>query len=180
MPSACANCGAPGNAGDRFCASCGAVRAESVSAAVGPPGGAAVVAPPPPPPPPPTPPSAFVPIEVRQPSPGGGPAPSGSFDAKGFIRSLYDFGFTSLITTKVIRFVYALLVIINSIGAAITLIACLASGRGPLIVVGFIFVPIAYLIYLILLRIAMELIVVFFKMGEDVHAIRNGAASPSI
>lgn len=171
----CANCGASGNAADRFCASCGAPRPEiptPVAAppevAVAPPTGAAVV---PPPPPPPS--AAAVPQQV----PAGGAAPSASFDAKGFIRSLYDFGFTSLITQKVIRFVYALLVILYSIGAAITLIACLASGRGPLIVVGFIFVPVGYLIYLILLRITMELIVVFFKMGEDVHAIRNGPSA---
>ena len=76
----------------------------------------------------------------------GGGQPSASFDAKGFLRSLYDFGFTSLITPKVIRFVYAALVIINSITAVFFLIACLASRNGPVIVFGLIFVPVFYLV----------------------------------
>jgi hypothetical protein len=106
----------------------------------------------------------------------GGGQPSAPFDAKGFLRSLYDFGFTSLITPKVIRFVYAALVIIISITSVFFLIACLASNRGLVIVFGLIFVPILYLLNLIFLRITMELIIVFFNIGEDVHAIRNGAS----
>ena len=105
-----------------------------------------------------------------------------AFNAKGFIRSLYDFGFTSLIATKVIKVVYALLVIIYSVGAALLLLVCLASRSAPLVVAGVIFIPVWYLIYLILLRIFMEIIVVFFKLGEDVHAIRHGASEtgPSV
>jgi hypothetical protein len=161
----CANCGAPGDAANRFCASCGSPRPEIVSPAVAPPAAAPIVPPP-----------SYAGVPGPQPGVGGGAQPSASFDAKGFLRSLYDFGFTSLITPKVIRFVYALLVIVYSIGAVFVLIGCLASNNGPLIVVGLIFVPIFYLVYLILLRITMELIVVFFKIGDDVHAIRNEAS----
>ena len=81
---------------------------------------------------------------------------------------------------RVLKFVYALLVIGYSIFAAILFIAFLASGKGVGIAFAIIFVPIFYLIYLILLRIWMEIIVVFFKMGEDVHAIRHGAAGPGL
>jgi Domain of unknown function (DUF4282) len=169
----CVNCGAPGNPADRFCASCGAPRPEIVSPITAPPAVATVAPPPPPLQPQPQPYTAAV---GTQPGRVGGGQPSTSFDAKGFLRSLYDFGFTSLITPKVIRFVYALLVIINSIGAVLFLLGCLASRNGLLIVFGLIFVPVFYLVYMILLRITMELIVVFFKMGDDVHAIRNGAS----
>lgn len=96
--------------------------------------------------------------------------------AKGFLRSLYDFGFTSLITMRIIKFVYALLVISYSIVAVILLLVGLASGKPAGILLAIIFVPIFYLIYLIMLRIWMEVIVVFFKIGEDVHAIRHRAA----
>jgi len=95
--------------------------------------------------------------------------------AKGLLRSLYDFGFTSLIATRIIKFVYALLVISYSVGAAILFLALLATGKPAGILFAIIFVPIFYLIYLIMLRIWMELIVVFFKIGEDVHAIRHRA-----
>jgi hypothetical protein len=104
---------------------------------------------------------------------------STSLTAKGLLRSLYDFGFTSLITTRIIKFVYALLVISYSIVAAILFLVGLATGIAPGILFAIIFVPIFYLIYLILLRIWMEVIVVFFKIGEDVHAIRHRAAGPS-
>jgi hypothetical protein len=171
----CANCGAPGNPADRFCASCGAPRPEIVSPITAPPA-AATVAPPPLQPQPQWQPQPYTAPVSTPPGPVGGGQPSTSFDAKGFLRSLYDFGFTSLITPKVIRFVYALLVIINSIGAVLFLLGCLASRNGLLIVFGLIFVPVSYLVYMILLRITMELIVVFFKMGDDVHAIRNGAS----
>ena len=96
-----------------------------------------------------------------------------SLDAKGLIRSLYDFGFTSLIAMRVLRFVYAILVILYSIFVAILFVGFLASGKGAGVAFAIIFVPIMYLLYLILLRIWMEIIVVFFKIGEDVHAIRH-------
>jgi uncharacterized membrane protein YphA (DoxX/SURF4 family) len=95
--------------------------------------------------------------------------------AKGLLRSLYDFGFTSLITTRIIKFVYALLVISYSIVAVILLLVGLASRNSAGILFAIIFVPIFYLIYLIMLRILMEMIVVFFKIGEDVHVIRHRA-----
>ena len=178
----CANCGTPGNAADRFCGSCGTPRPEQVSPVVAPPQPPTVVAPPlaqpQQPQPQPQPQPNYSAVAIGPYAPGGGAAPSESFDAKGFIRSLYEFGFTSLITPKVIRFVYALLVILFSIGAVLTLFTFLASRSGPVIVFGLIFIPVFYLVYLILLRIVMELIVVFFKMGEDVHAIRGGATDP--
>ena len=154
----CEACGEVGDAQHRFCASCGARRPEAV-------------APEPVPPPPIAPPLvAAAPVAAMNPA---------AFDAKGFLRSLYDFKFTSLIATKVIRFVYALLVIVYSILAALTLIGCLASKNGALIFFGFIILPMLYLLYLILIRIFMEIVVVFFKMGEDVRAIRYSSAGTS-
>lgn len=180
----CQACGEVGDAKHRFCASCGARRPEAVApepvrpAPVAPeppaPVAPAVVAPDPStrlaPPPVAPPPVAPAPVAAVNPA---------AFDAKGFLRSLYDFKFTSLIATKVIRFVYALLVIIYSIFAAFTLIACLASRNGALIFFGFIILPLLYLLYLIMIRIFMEIVVVFFKMGEDVRAIRYSSAGTS-
>jgi hypothetical protein len=201
--STCASCGAPRDAADRFCAACGAANPQGAAPATGQPDVAPTGAPRPvaPPAPPsvaaPTPPpvAAAVPPPLPRavaamppPAQAGAPAApyatnaaagaSDPFDAKGLFRSLYDFKFTSFIATKVIRFIYAVLVVVYSIVGVIWLLLCIASGNAIVILLGLIFVPVSYLIYLILLRIGTELVMVFFKMGGDVHAIRYGTTDP--
>jgi hypothetical protein len=99
-------------------------------------------------------------------------------DAKGLLRSLYDFSFTSLITTKIIRFAYIVTVIMLSLGAAFLFIGSLASGQTAGVVFGIILVPLGYLLYLIMARIWMEFLIVVFRIGEDIHAIRVGGNAP--
>jgi len=89
----------------------------------------------------------------------------------GFFRSLYDFGFTSLIGSKIIRFVYALSVVLYTIGAALAIIAGISQGSSSAIV-SIIVVPIGYIWGLIWLRILMEFLIVFFRMGDDIHSMR--------
>jgi hypothetical protein len=90
----------------------------------------------------------------------------------GFFRSLYDFGFTSLIGSKIIRFVYGLSVVLYTIGAALAIIAGIQQGSSSAIV-SIIVVPIGYIWGLIWLRILMEFLIVFFRMGDDIHSIRT-------
>jgi len=97
-----------------------------------------------------------------------------SSEAKGLLRSLFDFQFTSLITIKIIRFVYALIVILYSIGAIFFFIASLARGGVAGVITALILVPLGYLVYLILIRIWMEFLIVVFRIGDDIHAIRQG------
>ena len=99
--------------------------------------------------------------------------PMSSDEAKGLLKSLFDFQFTSLITVKIIRFVYALIVILYSIGAIFFFAAAVSRGGAAGILTGFILVPLGYLVYLILTRIWMEILIVVFRMGDDVHAIRQ-------
>ncbi len=96
-----------------------------------------------------------------------------SGEAKGLLKSLFDFQFTSLITVKIIRFVYALIVILYSIGAIFFFVASLSTGGAAGILTAFILVPLGYLVYLILTRIWMEILIVVFRMGDDVRAIRE-------
>jgi len=100
-------------------------------------------------------------------------------DAKGFLRSLYDFKFTSLIATKVLRSVYLILVVLYSLFAVLGFVA-IASRGGAGVVAAIIFVPIYYILSLIFLRIFMEVLIVFFGMGEDLHAMRAGASAPTV
>ena len=95
-----------------------------------------------------------------------------SDEAKGLLRSLFDFSFTSLITTKIIRFVYLLLVVLITLGALGIFLGGLASGTTSGVLTSLIFVPLGYLVYLTLTRMWMEILIVVFRMGDDVHAIR--------
>src|SRR3954452_792252 len=100
-------------------------------------------------------------------------------DAKSFFRSLYDFKFTSLVATRVIRVVYMLLVILYSLVAVLVFVGSLSRGSAGA-AAAIIVVPIGYLLSLIWLRIFMEALIVFFGMGEDIRAIRTGGAAPAV
>lgn len=106
--------------------------------------------------------------------------PMSSGEAKGLLRSLFDFSFTNLITIKIIRFVYALIVVLYTIGAVGLFIAGLASGTAIGVFAALILVPLGYLVYLILSRMTMEILIVVFRIGDDVHAIRMGGGLPRI
>jgi len=107
---------------------------------------------------------------------------STSTTAKGLLRSLYDFGFTSLIATKVLRFVYALGVIVYSILAAIAFIVAVLSVTKSAVggIIGIILIPIGYLISLIWLRIIIEVLIVFFGIGDDVRVLRARAVDTNL
>lgn len=94
-------------------------------------------------------------------------------EAKGFVRSLYDFQFDHFITPKVLRVLYAIAVVLLSLGAVIFLIASLASGEPGAIIVALIVIPIAYLIYLALVRMYFELVSALFRIADDLRAIRR-------
>ena len=109
--------------------------------------------------------------------PGPATTTTESLDAKGFIRSLYDFKFVSLIAAKWLKFVYAVGVVVNTVLFGLAILACLTQSQ--LIPVAIFLVPI-YFLTLIALRIWIEVLIVFFRMGGDVHAIRlQGGSTPS-
>jgi hypothetical protein len=112
------------------------------------------------------------------PPPGTPPPPPPPYQPsvsheKGFFASLYDFSFDSFITPKLIRVFYGIVVIILTAVAGLMLLGALLSGEGDVIVFGLIVVPIAYLLYMIITRIYFELVAAFFRVADDVHAIRR-------
>jgi uncharacterized protein DUF4282/uncharacterized protein DUF2510 len=92
-----------------------------------------------------------------------------SLGAKGFMRALYDFKFSTLIATRVIRFLYALVVILYSIAFAIGFFSLL--GKGSAGVAAAIFLVPVYVLSIIWLRVLTEFFIVFFRMGDDVRSI---------
>lgn len=110
------------------------------------------------------------------PPPRFGPAPQHpdlpSTSTKGFFAGLFDFGFTTFVTPRVIKFVYvAATIIIAIIWLFYVILGFSISAGGGLLVL--IIGPIVALLWLLLCRIALELTMVLFRIGADVHTIRD-------
>jgi hypothetical protein len=84
---------------------------------------------------------------------------------RGFFESLMDTGFDSLITPKLITFLYVVSMVLLAIGTLFVIIAGFASEVGTGILLLFL-APLVALIYLIVIRLWLELIVVTFKIRE--------------
>ena len=97
-----------------------------------------------------------------------------SLEAKGFFKSLYDFKFDSLITLRLIRWLYRIIVIVDSIAAVVGFVVLMAAHSSITIIIALIAVPIGYVFSLIYWRVSLELIMVVFKIGADVRSIREG------
>lgn len=98
-----------------------------------------------------------------------------SIALKGFFKSLYDFGFTSFVATRILKILYVILVVLVSIAAFIygiaMVVASIANGKPALAILSIILVPVFYIIYLAFLRISFEIIMVVFRMAADLRSI---------
>lgn len=88
--------------------------------------------------------------------------------------ALFDFGFHKFITLGVIKFLYILWLVILVIGAAAAWVSIVIAGfsTGVLagvgaLVVGTVVIAIVLALYVILIRVGLELIVVVFRIGEN-------------
>jgi hypothetical protein len=101
------------------------------------------------------------------------PSSRAAADTRGFLGALFDFGFTSFVTPKVIKVLYMLIVIGTVVSALVfTIIAFKAST-----VFGFLTLvfgdPLFILIVLAIYRIILEFFVVTFRVAEDIRALRE-------
>jgi len=91
-------------------------------------------------------------------------------DPRGILRSLVDFSFTSFVTTKLIKILYALgfcLGALFSVGAILIAFSeSFGDGLGSLILV-----PILFFLFAMNLRVVLEVLTVVFRAAEDVRAL---------
>jgi hypothetical protein len=100
-------------------------------------------------------------------------APKDSADTRGFLGALFDFGFTSFVTPKVIKVLYMLIVIGTVVSALlVTIVAFKASAVFGVLMLVF-GDPLFILIVLAIYRIILEFFVVTFRVAEDIRAIRE-------
>ncbi len=96
-------------------------------------------------------------------------------EAKGFFAALFDFGFTSFITLKFLKVIYAVLVGLILLGGLISFFALLSRG-GFFVVLALVVAPVVTLVYLVLARVSLEAVALFFRIGENT-SIMAGQAS---
>ena len=103
----------------------------------------------------------------------GDQAPGEAADLRGFVGALFDFGFTSFVTPKVIRVLYLLIAVATVVSALVfTIIAFRASLPFGILtlVLGD---PLFILIVLAIYRVLLEFFMVAFRAAEDIRAMRE-------
>ncbi len=93
--------------------------------------------------------------------------------AKGFIGSLFDFGFTSFVTPKVIRVLYPLIVIVAALSALGFIAAAFSTSTVFGIVTLFVLAPLFFLVVVAIYRISLEFFMVIFRISDDIRTIRE-------
>jgi len=97
--------------------------------------------------------------------------------AKGFVGSLFDFGFTSFVTPKVVKVVYVLIMA----GLALAEVGYLLFAFKESTIFGIISLlilcPLSFFVYLALWRILLELFIVIFRISDDLRSIRERGES---
>jgi Domain of unknown function (DUF4282) len=103
----------------------------------------------------------------------GDPVTGAAADSRGFLTALFDFGFTSFVTPKVIKVLY-MLIVIGTVASALvfTIIVFKASTLFGILTLVFAD-PLFILIVLAIYRIILEFFVVTFRVAEDIRALRE-------
>jgi O-antigen ligase len=97
---------------------------------------------------------------------------------EGFFNALMDTRFDNLITPSLIRFLYVVAMVIIALGALVFVIAGFAESAGLGLVL-LVLAPIGALIYLIVVRLWLELIVVAFKIRDAAEEVASNTRRPT-
>lgn len=84
-------------------------------------------------------------------------------EEKGLVASLFDFEFKTFVTMRFLRIIYAVLLVAIVLFGLGFLAAALDSGS----VVGLIIAPLMTFIQIVLLRVSVEMVVLFFRIAEN-------------
>ncbi len=101
----------------------------------------------------------------------GGATTGSSLTQRGFFASLFDLSFTSLVATKVIKFLYVVSLILIVIYAVVLTIAAFRVSSALGAVVLLIGAPLLSLLYIIYTRVLLELFMAIFRIMENTSEI---------
>jgi len=97
-------------------------------------------------------------------------------EGRGFFSSLFDLSFTSFITTRLIKLLYAMLIVLAAVtalalGSGLSIAATAIGGRFLGLLAFVIVGPVVFLVNVILARVMLEGAIVFFRMAEHTAQI---------
>ncbi|MFN0057185.1 MAG: DUF4282 domain-containing protein [Planctomycetota bacterium] len=99
-------------------------------------------------------------------------------DKKTFFGALFDFSFTEFVTTRLIKLIFGLSILLAGFSALALVITSFAAGT--LAVLGALVVaPIVFLLYVIVARVWLEVVIALFKVAEHTSRIPEVARAPS-
>lgn len=98
---------------------------------------------------------------------------------KGFLGSVFDFSFSSFVTTRIVVVLYVLALL----GSGLAALLMLGTGafsliRGDVVpgVISIVLAPIVGTIYVLLARVYLEIVVVLFRVAENTAMIAQNTA----
>lgn len=103
---------------------------------------------------------------------------------KGFFNLLLDFSFQEFVTTRLIKVMYAILLVLIAVGTLVGLAAALIGMRDSVLAgLGLLcLTPLVALLYVIGARVWMELVIVVFRIAENLSELvrlqRQAGANP--
>jgi Domain of unknown function (DUF4282) len=99
--------------------------------------------------------------------------PENRASSKGFVASLFDFGFTSFVTPTVVKVLYVLIMIVLALTGLGFAVSAFTLNKIVGIFVLIVVAPLFFFVSLALYRIVLELFMVIFRIAEDLRAIRD-------
>ena len=97
-------------------------------------------------------------------------AASRGADSRGFLSALFDFSFTSFVTTRIIKVLYVLITVLVCLAALVYTILAFRISTAFGIVTLVIGDPLFIIIVMAFWRLVLEAFVVVFRIAEDVRA----------
>ena len=85
---------------------------------------------------------------------------------EGSFSALFDFSFTSFVTLKLIKVLYVIIMILAVLSVIGTIVVGFQASN-TMGILALVLSPILFIIYILLARVWMELIVVFFRIEEN-------------
>jgi hypothetical protein len=84
----------------------------------------------------------------------------------GFFSSLFDLNFSRVVTTRVVKWLYLIVIVLVVIGLIGYIATAIISGSVVAIIIAVIVGPLVALLYIILARITFEVLVAIFRILE--------------
>ena len=91
-----------------------------------------------------------------------------------FFGTLFDFSFSRFITLRLVRFLYVVSVIVLVLAMIVVIFGGFTEAVSGVEMVGYLVLgPVLAFLYLLLVRVWLELVVVVFRIGETASEIRD-------